>query len=116
MPPRWRALPFILFDRDADPAYYDSVVVLCRRAGFSPRITHETNGLQTVLGLVSAGLGVSLVPASVARFTRDGTVLRPLRPTGSGLSLALVWRRNDRSSAVQTLCMVTHSLLEPTRR
>lgn len=103
-------LPFILFNREADPTYYDSVVVLCRRAGFSPRITHETNSLQTMLGLVSAGLGISLVPSSAQRFTRDGTVLRLLRPSPNHLCLALMWRRDDPSSALRTLCKITRNV------
>jgi len=42
----------------------DQLFEACRRAGFSPRIVQETTDVRILLGLVSAGLGVSLLTSS----------------------------------------------------
>ena len=57
-------------------------------AGFTPRVAQEARELNTLIALVSAGLGVTLVPASAARFPRPGAVFRPL--AGKALSFRLV--------------------------
>ena len=50
----------------------------CRRAGFTPHVFHEPGSIQTNLGLVSAGFGVTLMPASIRSLGRAGVVYRPL--------------------------------------
>lgn len=57
-------------------------------AGFTPRVGQEARDLDTLIALVSAGLGVTLVPASASRFPRPGVVFRPL--AGKSLSFRLV--------------------------
>ncbi len=57
-------------------------------AGFTPRVGQEARDLDALIALVSAGLGVTLVPASAARFPRPGAVFRPL--AGERLSFRLV--------------------------
>jgi DNA-binding transcriptional LysR family regulator len=54
---------FVLFHRKDSPALYDSIIGLCRERGFSPKIDNEPDTMQTVLSLVSAEQGVSIVPA-----------------------------------------------------
>ena len=61
----------------------------CRTAGFSPRVEHEAPGTAVLLALVSAGLGVSLVPESVRALPLDGVVFRDVPDTArTELSLA----------------------------
>src|SRR5436190_12586576 len=56
--------PFIIISRARSASFYDHVLSVCAAAGFAPRIVQEANELFTVLSLVGAGLGVSLVPRS----------------------------------------------------
>ncbi len=44
-----------------EPGYYDTIISICNRAGFSAKIHQEAEGLTTILSLVSAGIGYSLV-------------------------------------------------------
>jgi len=44
------------------------VISACEAVGFFPRIRHEAFTISTMIGLVSEGLGVSLVPESANRF------------------------------------------------
>ncbi|MGO4127053.1 LysR family transcriptional regulator [Inquilinus sp. YAF38] len=64
--------PFVLYRRPSGPGLYDSIIAACRAAGFSPRIVQEAPRLVSTLSLVEAGLGVSIVPASMARLDAGG--------------------------------------------
>jgi DNA-binding transcriptional LysR family regulator len=72
--------PFVHFPRAVAPALYDQVGDICRRAGFQPRVVQEAQEWLTILGLVEAGLGVSLVPDSFRRLRWGGVQYRPLAP------------------------------------
>ena len=88
---------FILFPRPNAPGMHDMIVELCRGAGFTPRIAQEAIQLQTIISLVSAGLGVALVPASLMDLRRSGVVYRRLREASPQITVALAWRRDNRS-------------------
>lgn len=64
---------FILFARAASPSYHETVLSLCVTAGFHPVIRHEVRHWLSVASLVSQGLGVSIVPACLARSGLAGT-------------------------------------------
>jgi DNA-binding transcriptional LysR family regulator len=72
--------PFVHFPRAVAPALFDQIADACRRAGFRPRVVQEAQEWLTILGLVEAGLGVSLVPASFRRLRWGGVQYRPLGP------------------------------------
>lgn len=63
---------FILYRRPSGPGLYDSIIAACRAAGFSPRIGQEAPQMVSTLSLVAAGLGVSIIPASMARLETNG--------------------------------------------
>jgi LysR family hydrogen peroxide-inducible transcriptional activator len=67
-------------------------LALCRRAGYAPRIAIQSAQLDTVLGLVESGLGLSLVPASARPSLRHRQVeFRPLGPERASRQIALAW-------------------------
>ncbi|VVE72865.1 LysR family transcriptional regulator [Pandoraea captiosa] len=70
----------ILYRRRAGQGLYDAIIAACHGAGFSPAIEQEAPRLLTTLSLVAAGLGVSVVPASLMRMQIEGIVYRPLTP------------------------------------
>ena len=93
---------FIVFARQQGPAFYDSTVAACQRAGFSPNIAQEAPRVTTALALVAAGMGVCVVPASAQRIAMDGVVFRVIdESAGLKAVLALSWRRNDGSPALR---------------
>lgn len=93
---------FILFGGSAGPGIADASLAACYRAGFSPRLGQQAPRIASTLGLVSAGLGVALVPVSIQRVQVDGVVYRRLlpreRPTAV-LNFGL--RRGDPSAVVR---------------
>jgi DNA-binding transcriptional LysR family regulator len=70
--------PIVLFPRHLAPQFHDTVVGMFRRARLSLNVTQEAAEYQTMMSLVAAGLGISIVPESVTNLGRKGVVYRPL--------------------------------------
>jgi DNA-binding transcriptional LysR family regulator len=82
----------------------------CRGAGFVPRRTHEADQTSIVLALVAAGLGVALLPESVLAVTVDGVRYRELADCDVTADVALAWRREDPSPALEkALAVLGHT-------
>ena len=84
--------PFVHFPRAVAPALFDQIADACQRAGFRPRVVQEAQEWLTILGLVEAGLGVSLVPASFQRLRWGGVQYRPLGPPREFTDVFVCWR------------------------
>lgn len=83
--------PFVMIPRSEEAGLHDTTVALCRMAGFSPTVVQEARGLHSLLGLVAAGMGVTLVPESVENLARAGVVYRPIADSHARLELAVAW-------------------------
>jgi len=93
--------PFVMFPRQPGLVFHGLVMDFCLRAGFAPRVAQEANQTHTVVGLVSAGIGVALVPASTQRIGLAGVVYRPLREKTPSSRTAVAWRRLDTAPVVK---------------
>ena len=93
--------PFVMFPRRFGTALHDQIIGVTRAAGFEPRVVQEAVQMQTIVGLVAAGLGVSIVPESVARLRRGDVVFRPLSPATRVVTLDLTWRTGDPNPIVR---------------
>lgn len=97
---------FVFFPRSVGESLYEDVFAVCRRAGFSPRVIQEAAEMQTVVSLVSAGIGVSLVPEAVTAFRQPHVVYRPLSDAHAELAVALARRSGDAFPLVESFCRV----------
>jgi DNA-binding transcriptional LysR family regulator len=70
---------------------------LVRAAGFNPLITQEAGEVMTIIGLVAAGLGVTVLPASYQRLRIDRVVYRTLLDAEATSSIWLVQREDEQS-------------------
>ena len=107
--------PFVLPPRRISGLYED-VVSVCRAAGFTPQVVQEASEMQTIISLVSAGIGVSLVPSSVETFRMPRVSYRPLRGTNASLEIALARRRGDRSPLVEQFELVARETVRGSRK
>jgi DNA-binding transcriptional LysR family regulator len=71
--------PWVLIERKISPTYDRFIRRLCAEAGFAPRIEHEAARALAMLGLVAVGLGVTIVPETIARLPAPGVIFRPLQ-------------------------------------
>lgn len=101
--------PWILFPARQGPGLYGRVLAACAKAGFVPRAAQETMQMDTIASFVAGGIGVALVPASLATLGRRGVIFR--RPAGAGApvdyELALAFRR--RTPALDAFAAVAHA-------
>jgi DNA-binding transcriptional LysR family regulator len=96
--------PLILYRRPAGQGLYDAILAACHRAGFSPRIVQEAPRLPATLNLVGAGLGLSIVPASMRRLGGDGIVFRSIAEEAQlSAPLYLALRENRQSPLITRL-------------
>jgi DNA-binding transcriptional LysR family regulator len=89
------AEPLVIFPRRIVPSLYDAIFSLYHAAGRLPQVSQEAIQMQTIVNLVSAGLGVAWVPESVRQFQRPGVVYRDVgrgrAPLLPGCETSLVW-------------------------
>ncbi|CQR61172.1 LysR family transcriptional regulator [Streptomyces leeuwenhoekii] len=93
--------PFILFPRRLGPALHDRITGLARSAGFEIRVAQEAGHMQTILGLVAAEVGVSVVPRTMAALRQPGVAFQRLGPEPAPLPIQLVWRHGEVSPVVR---------------
>lgn len=86
---------FILYAREKAPDLFDAIVALCKRAKFSPRVVDGPIVWQSILTMVEAGEGVSLVPMCVQHLRSNGVSFKPLRNRGCQVDVVLAWRADD---------------------
>lgn len=117
------AEPLILYPARPRPSYADQVLDIFHTRGLKPTIALETNEVQTAIGLVVAGLGYALVPASLQALDRAGVVYAPLSDAGIMTPIIMNRRRDDDSELttfigeiVGTLPLTTHSKSHVTDR
>ena len=89
--------PFVMFQRAPGLVLHDLVLGFCLHQGFTPRVVQEASQTHAVAGLVAAGIGVALVPASAQAIRLRGVVFRSLAQKTPKVGTALAWRRDDRS-------------------
>ncbi|WOD18763.1 LysR family transcriptional regulator [Paraburkholderia kirstenboschensis] len=84
--------PLVVFPRRLAPGFYDIIMDCYGVAGLQPRVGQEAIQMQTIVSLVSAGMGVALVPQSLRNLRRTGVVYRPLSESVPAIETGLVWR------------------------
>jgi DNA-binding transcriptional LysR family regulator len=96
-----RSQPLIIFPRAISPALHDAILGVFRGAGIAPDIGQQAIQMQTIVGLVSAGMGIALVPQSVSNLMRPGVEYRALADAGPLVETGLAWRRDNPSPVLQ---------------
>lgn len=97
---RLRDEGFVLWPRSHSAGFHDQVFAVCQQAGFTPHVVMEGTDTETQLGLVSAGVGVSMQPASYALLARDGVAFLALPDEAPRSQVQLAWPTVAASPAV----------------
>jgi DNA-binding transcriptional LysR family regulator len=89
--------PLVAYSPHFRSVLHDAVERTCDAHGFMPKVAIEVKETATMIAFVAAGLGVALVPASVAHMRLSGAVYRELQGASVPIELGLAWRRGDDS-------------------
>jgi DNA-binding transcriptional LysR family regulator len=92
---------FVTFQRAPGLVLHDLVLGFCLQHGLSPRVTQQASQTHAVVGLVAAGIGVALVPASAQEIRLRGVTFRPLAERSPPVGTCLAWRRDDASPVLK---------------
>lgn len=102
---------FVLFPRYVGPILYDSIIGFCRSTGgFSPVIVQEAFPQQTILGLVAAGIGVSMIHSSAQNIQQRDIVTRPLLEDTPLLESAMAWMPDTLHAALPNFLTTVRAL------
>jgi len=82
---------FLVFPPERGSGFHRAVFALCAEAGFTPRIAQAVSPMQALIGLVGAGVGVAIVPASARKLRFAGVVFRPLLGAARASEVWAVW-------------------------
>jgi DNA-binding transcriptional LysR family regulator len=93
-------LPFVMYPKEAGTGIYYQIFRLCRAAGFVPQIGMEAGEASAIIGLVAAGIGVSVLPKTFDSIHMEGAVYRQLDDPAAATSLLLAQRREGKSPLV----------------
>lgn len=107
---------FVLIPRAASPMLHDEIVSACRNAGFEPMLGQQAPQLSSVVSLVSAEFGVSIVPASVSQFHAEGVVYVDISDSKVRTRLALASREADLSTKLNNFLKVAKQADIPATR
>ena len=86
---------FIFVSPSVSETFHDRVLSLCLKAGFTPRVVQEANEILTILHLVRAGVGISLVPRSARRLKVPGVRFHELGWKEPLWRIGITWNRNS---------------------
>ncbi len=98
--------PFVLYTRAYGPSVQDAIIGHCIAAGFSPRIVQEAADVQTIVSLVAAGLGVSLLIAPTPPTAERAVAYRPVSDDIPPWELALAWATGSRTPVLSRFLAV----------
>jgi len=106
----------ILYFREGSPEVFDSIVAMCKKAKFSPRIGDTPRSWQSILTMVEAGEGVGIVPASVQYLRSDDVVYRPLKDKRCKVDAIIAWRRHESSKIMDSFLDLLRARREEMKR
>lgn len=88
--------PFVLIARSTSETFQLHALNLCREAGFTANVVQEAKETFTVLNLVRAGLGVTLIPGTARRMRVPGVRFYPIKSVSASWTIGMIWRKDRR--------------------
>lgn len=104
------AQPLVVFPRDVAPSLFDALLGFYRDLGKTPRIVQEARQMQTIINLVSAGMGLAWVPESVCALQRPGVRYRRFGDQPPRCETSLIWRAGAAPAVQRFVAYVAQAL------
>lgn len=100
--------PFVMLPQRLSLGLNDQIVSLCREAGFEPLVVQEAAEMHTIVSLVAAGIGVSVVPDSARNLRAKTVAYVPFGNPEASTEMAVTYRRDDDSPVVHAFIDIVH--------
>ncbi|MBP3040715.1 LysR family transcriptional regulator [Bacillaceae bacterium Marseille-Q3522] len=107
-------IPFVVVSRNIWPGLYDEFISLFHDADFSPEIAQEATEYQMVVGLVSAGIGIGVLPKTAEKLFKLDIVYREIENHKLNAVLSLAYRKEDNNPALENFLSVSRKVSENT--
>lgn len=104
---------FVMYPPGAGTGIYPQIFRLCRAAGFAPRIGQTAGEASTIIGLVAAGCGITLLPASFDRIRMDGVCYRAIADREATTMLLLAQRGGEHAPLVDAFVALVTDAAKP---
>lgn len=89
---------FVFFNKDYAPHYHEVLLELCAFYGFTPKVVHESNNINSIVQLVKNGLGISIVPSNIAQNNQDPEIgFIELKKVNLHTDVSLITSKEDNS-------------------
>jgi DNA-binding transcriptional LysR family regulator len=108
-----RHLPFIQLQRARAPGLFDHIADFFAQHDFEPRIVQHASESLTVLSLVGAGIGVSVMHESALRSRSDSVAYVPIEDPRARWDVGLAWRGDEADPIVETFVQIVSDLSQP---
>ncbi|MDM5433618.1 LysR family transcriptional regulator [Bacillus hominis] len=102
--------PFILFPRHFGTNFYDLIISYFWKHGVSLNIVQEAIQMQTIVNLVAAGMGISVVPSSVESYKKSGVIYKEIQENTPKINLYAGWRQDEKSVVLENFLTVVREV------
>ena len=109
-PAQLREETFVMYPRTWNPGLFDQIINLCQHAGFSMRLGQEALGWESIISLVAADFGLSIVPVSSQLLRNVGVAYRPLQGVTPTFDLALAWLSGNDSPLLHNFLQIARKI------
>ncbi len=93
---------FVLFSQISSPLFSTRTLSMCDQAGFLPRIVQNATQIHTILGLVSANMGISIVPDVAREVNMRNIKILDIEDNPPPVHVVIAWRSSDGSPSVNS--------------
>lgn len=104
--------PLVIFPRRVAPSLHDAITSCFSTRGLSPHFGQEAIQMQTIVSLVSAGLGIAIVPESLRNLRRTGVRYLELEGESPEIESGLIWRRANTLPLLRNLIRIARETEE----
>lgn len=93
---------FILFPKSIGAVgLYDKIIQFCKKANFEPNVIQEAYELEVILGLVSGGMGIALIPENSGKLYLNNIIFKEFKENSPSSEIYLLIRKNEEDSIVK---------------
>jgi DNA-binding transcriptional LysR family regulator len=93
---------FILFPKSKGTlGLYDKIIEFCKKGNFEPNVIQEAYEIEVILGLVSGGMGIALIPENSGKLYLNNIIFKKFKENSPSSEIYLLIRKNEEDSIVK---------------